>query len=323
MCTLEPVPANLRTLTGFPGPYHAICREERNLAALLYHLLLVGDNLERFLKVAGYGQPLHPTQSALYFEYAFLRDLWATLDPRRSTAEGTPTQKLEAANKKKREVILELLQPAESEYLKNCGVLEFNTHFGAGSRPSRREIQSPSTWSLPAYAKTLTDPTEILKVSRFKWAFNAKPDLVLHSDHDHALCIEAKLESGEGSYPATAAEKLIFKNLGLTYVGQLDIQRYLMTELLGIETEFVFLVADRKVGKTAEKVLSWAEAFETLELDGQPAFVREWVSGFQGCASHGMHQERSSTPAETGGPLGRHEVGGFGFRLHQPPGGAS
>jgi len=284
---LDPLPPNLRTLINSPGPYHAICREERNLAAVLYHLLLVDDNLERFLKRVGYEQPLHPTERAVYFEYAFLRDLWASLDPRRSQDLGTSKEKLDVANETKRNVVLELLRPVESTYLKTCSVLGFNTYFGGGSHPSKRDIQSPSTWSLPSYAKTITDPAEVLKVSRFKWAFNAKPDVVIHADHDHALCIEAKLESGEGSYPASGVEKRIFKeDLGLTYVGQLEIQHYLMTELLGIETEFLFLVAYSKAGKAAEKVLTWGEAFAALELEGQPAFVWEWVES-RGGQLHG------------------------------------
>jgi hypothetical protein len=41
--------ASARSLLGWNEGYHAICREERNVAAIFYHLLLQGTNLRRFL----------------------------------------------------------------------------------------------------------------------------------------------------------------------------------------------------------------------------------------------------------------------------------
>ena len=42
-------PKNLRDHLNFNKGYETICREERNLAAILYHLLLDPKNLTRFL----------------------------------------------------------------------------------------------------------------------------------------------------------------------------------------------------------------------------------------------------------------------------------
>ncbi len=61
---------NVRSLTGFERPYYEINREERNLAAIFFHVLLLADNLERFLRRTGSTQPLHPEQAGAYFEYA-------------------------------------------------------------------------------------------------------------------------------------------------------------------------------------------------------------------------------------------------------------
>ena len=37
------------------------------------------------------------------------------------------------------------------------------------------------------------------------------PDLVIQTPSGHVLCVEAKWDSGEGSYPATETEKAIFQ----------------------------------------------------------------------------------------------------------------
>ncbi|MGH7293735.1 MAG: hypothetical protein ACRELB_02325, partial [Polyangiaceae bacterium] len=67
---------NARALLGWTHGYHTICREERNVVAMLYHLLMDGPNLGRFLDLAGCRLPIVPEEMGVYFEYAFLRDLW-------------------------------------------------------------------------------------------------------------------------------------------------------------------------------------------------------------------------------------------------------
>jgi hypothetical protein len=266
---------NIREILDTKEAYWSFCREERNLAAILYHMLLCGDNVERFCRAVGYQPRLW--DSAVYFEYAYLRDLWSCLG---GTHKGSPQVPL--ANDRKRHIIIEMLRPSAAGDLVSCGIAEFNDYFGAVPKASTWCIQSPSNWSLPRFRKNIPDPEEFLRTCMFKWAFNAKPDIVIHADADHALCIEAKLESGEGQYPATSVEKAIFDELGLARVSQTRLQRYLMQDLLGIDTEFLFLTAKADGFSPEKRTLSWAAAFSAVELGDQPGFVNAWIKGVLG-----------------------------------------
>jgi len=154
----------------------------------------------------------------------------------------------------------------------------FNRHFGAVPKPSGAYIQSPGRWSVPRYHKTIQDNDEFLRVSMFKWAFNAKPDIVIHASRDQGVCIEAKFKSGESSYPQQATEKKIFQSRNLGYVKQTNVQEYLMGDLLGIETQFVFLV--QRAGQTSKthKSFVWTDVFKVLDVSDVPGFMRELIS---------------------------------------------
>ena len=51
-------------------PYYLINREERNLAAIFYHVLLINNNLERFITKLKIDFPIIPEEMGIYFEYA-------------------------------------------------------------------------------------------------------------------------------------------------------------------------------------------------------------------------------------------------------------
>lgn len=258
---------NIRTALGFNKGYYTINREERNLAAIFYHMLLQKDNLSRFLNLAKCPFPVIEDEVAIYFEYAFLRDLWFNIDSQFNDNE--------SRNIQKRNVILDLLKPSNCEELKSMSVLEFNTYFGAVPKPSPFYIQSPSNWSIRSYVKTI-HKDELLNVSKFKWCFNAKPDVVIHTTKNHAICIEAKLESKEGVYPCNEQEKRIFTDKGLPFVGQLKIQKKIMEELLGIQTQFIFLVQHSPDTFNPE-VHTWKEVFSNMNTTDCPLFMREWI----------------------------------------------
>lgn len=57
-------------------PYFTFNREERNLAAIFYHVLLINNNLEKFLTKLKVEYPIIPEEMGIYFDYAYLRDLW-------------------------------------------------------------------------------------------------------------------------------------------------------------------------------------------------------------------------------------------------------
>ena len=254
--------ANIRSFLNWDRDYYEINREERNLAAIFYHLLLINDNLKRFLQTISCSSPIDPDNMGIYFEYSYLRDLWFNIQ------EG---------NDIKRELIYKFLNPANLKDLKAMSVLELNQYFGAVPKPSREFIQSPGNWSIEKYAGNITDNQEFLKICKFKWAFNAKPDIVIHLSKNTAICIECKFESGEGTYPTKPSEMREFQNRGIDLVTQTSLQKYIMEDLLGIETKFVFLVKKANSKSLTHDTLLWREAFSNLITDGCPQFIREWI----------------------------------------------
>lgn len=245
---------NLREVTGLDRPYWEINREERNLVALLYAALLHGDNVHRFLAVTGADLPVARDEVAVYVEYAFVRDIWKALG---------------SDNDLKRRAVVGLLNTTDVHALHGASTAEWNAHFGGRSVT---EIENPSNWVVTRFDETIADDGDFFATCRFKWCFRAKPDLVIHTTHHHALVVEAKIESGEGSYPADKKEKQIFSRRGLNRVSQTELQRHMMGELLGIEARHVFLA---KHGR--RQTLGWREAFEALDLSGLPEWSRSWI----------------------------------------------
>lgn len=169
-----------------------------------------------------------------------------------------------------------MLQPNNREELEQKSVLEFNRYFGAVRKMSSDHIASPSNWSIKYYNDNITDNAEFLKVCKFKWCFNAKPDIVINTSHDTAICIEAKYESEEGKYPSNEFERDVFRKRGLELVGQLSIQKKIMEDILGIKTEYIFLVQKKSQTKT-HKIWTWKEAFDRLDTTNCPYFIQEWL----------------------------------------------
>ena len=256
---------NIRDQLNYRNGYNKINREERNIAAILYHLLLTGDNLRRFLDLIGCTYPVVADEWAIYFEYAFLRDLWNNI-----------TQ----GNEFKRRLILDLLQPINRAELEHLSIQDFNAFFKTGfnrskSRASVDTIESPSNWSVEACSSNIADNEELRKVCEFKWCFNVKPDIVIHTSHNTAVCIEAKMESTEGKYPV-GTERKILKERGIEPIGQLFIQEKLMKELLGIQTELRVIAKNTDNGNN-RKVFTWRQVFNSLDTSSCPNFIIEWL----------------------------------------------
>ncbi len=275
---------NIREYLNWGGGYSAINREERNLTAILYHVLLLGDNLSRFLALIHCPYVVDESEMGIFLEYAYLRDLWSQIED----------------NDTKRGLVLALLKPSKVDELRTVSILEFNRYFGAVPQPSTKYVQSPGRWSVPRFDRTIEDDDEFLRVCLFKWAFNAKPDIVIHTSKEQAVCIEAKLESSESQYPQATVDKRIFRSRGLSYVKQTILQRYLMEDLLGIETQFVLLVT--KVGHTSDthQVLLWEDVFSNLDVSGLPRFMHEIMPGIDPLAS-GYAQTATAHSSTDGG----------------------
>ena len=243
-----------------PYPYYMLCREERNLCAILYHLLLLGDNLNALLKLAQI-EWVADSKTEVYIEYSFLRDIW----------------KIALDQEVKRRWLLDTLGYPQHCSLRTVPYNEFNKYFGASPKTSDKYIQSPSTWSMKLYNANV-DNDKFSKITNLKWAFKAKPDIVITLPGKGSLCIEAKLESGEAQYPIRAAERTIFKRRELCSVGQIDVQR-LIFDLLGIHAQFRYLVK-RKGGKANGSVLTWQEVFHIMDKRDLPLFIQEWIARF-------------------------------------------
>ena len=262
---------NIRQYLNWTDSVTAINREERNLAAVFYHTLLLKDNLTRFLALIDCPFDVVESEMAIFVEYAGPRDLWSQIKH----------------NDTKRGLILEVLKPSNTNALQEMSAFDFNKHFGAVPRPSVKYVQSPGTWSVPRFDKTIRDNDEFLRTCMFKWAFNAKPDIVIHTSNDHAICIEAKFKSAEGQYPQSGTEKRIFQSRGLHYVSQTNLQKYLMQDLLGITTQFVLLVEKPSKPSDPHQVLLWKDVFSTLDLSVLPRFMHEIIDALT--TSAGKH----------------------------------
>ena len=264
---------NLRQLVGIDEPYFEFDREERQMAAILFHLLHHKDNAERVLHSAASEWKINPAEFGIYFEYSYPRDLWDRMEIKASS------------NAHKRQVITAVLGKHGFDVNRLVAletVREFNRFFIEPRRASHDYIQSPANWSLSQIANSLPSlesNADLLIACKIKWAFKVKPDLVIHADRDHALCIELKLESGEGSYPSESGEKKLLRDRGLFAekkalplpMSQTDLQKFLMTELLGLDCRFRFITRHATSGT---ECVAWHDFLELLKpLPPLPLYI--------------------------------------------------
>ena len=259
--------------------YYQFVREERLFCGALTHLLMQkGPNLATFLQLVDAKLPAdsHLSGSTLeeaeiYIEFAYLRDYWHSL---------------EHDNGAKRRLIFELLSRVDglhryhSDPFPNA-VAEFNAIFmGVPGGRIKNDIVSPGRWSVTGlFERFGTHPDEFGDFCRFKWSFNIKPDIVVVLPGSKPLCIEAKLESKEGRYPANHRESMIFDSLfgvGKRKVHQVELQQFMFATLLDAPCQSVF------IGQSAMSVpdsisLSWEEVFKRLDLTSSIGYVRRLI----------------------------------------------
>lgn len=247
---------NIREIAKNSSNYYEINREERNYAAILFAALCKEQNISQFLALLGFDYE-KSDDFGIYFEYSYLRDLWWRI----------------CDEDVKKTIISSNLELAGINDILSLSNIEINKKFGVAGPLSTEYVQFPGRWSISKYNSNFSDNEEFLKVCKFKWSFNIKPDIVIHLNKNRAICIEAKYQSGEGFYPNSEKDKSIFTSRGLKYVGQMELQKYMMEELLGIDTDFVFLVA-KKSSSNSHKVVTWSQAFEALDLSAMPLFAQ-------------------------------------------------
>lgn len=246
-------------------------REERNGVATLYAALLIPTNLAAFAKAIGWSGLGDPERAEVYVEWTYLRDLW-----NHHGSKGSRSAQRDAMNADRRRVILEFLDPPNRSELERYTTLQFNEHFGAVPRPSATEIQYPGNWSVSRFHPHIPDKDAFCATCRFKWAFNIKPDLVVHGENRQLLCIEAKWDSPEGAYPSKSSELAIFAERGLKPLQQTEVQRYLVETLLGFDGSFCYVVKSHAKAPPGITRITWSEALAPLDLAGFAPFVEQW-----------------------------------------------
>jgi hypothetical protein len=229
-------------------------REERNIVAVLYHLALINGNMGKLLDVLGV--PAGPDPKVeMYFEFSYLRDAWNLIG------------KNEGSNERKRELIKGFLKNNSAQGLNTEA---FNKYFGGRSK---EHIENPANWVVVRFYENLkSNPADFLETCKFKWAFKIKPDLVLILPGNKAVCIEAKDESTIGYYPKYSKEQVLFNDMGIPYVRQTELQKYLMTDLLGFETSF-FLIGSKEMQQDQFEFKSWNNVLKAMDTKGCPEFI--------------------------------------------------
>jgi hypothetical protein len=258
---------NLRTLAGPDRPYHAFNREERHLAAILFYVLNLPGNTEHFLSQIDCAWTVKEDEFGIYFEYSYLRDWWDGIG------------KGAGSNERKRDSVLGILRRQgvgddTIDKLSSCDTQAFNQFFIGLKGASAKAIQSPANWRLERIAESLANG-DLIAACKLKWAFKIKPDIVIHTDVNHAICLELKLESGFGSYPSAASEKALLREMGLFGenhtrpfpIGQIDMQKY-MFELLGLDCRQIMVSRGHDNGR---EEICWERmigAFDTTNVPG-------------------------------------------------------
>ena len=115
---------NIREISHNNSHYYEI-NQERNYAAIFFAALCKEGNAARFLQAYGLQEEIGP-EFGIYFEYAYLRDLWNTI---------------RSADIRK-EIIKQNLSIQGIDDILQAPVKEINRKFGAVN-PSSKEIQTP------------------------------------------------------------------------------------------------------------------------------------------------------------------------------------
>jgi len=245
--------------------YIRINREEAQRVAMLFAALSINNNLQIFLSHIGCNQKINRDESGIYVEYAKLRDVW--------------NQRLDSDNSRigfivqtsKLSWIREFWEKAGTESSERNLMSRqeiFNKKFISRRGASKNVIESPSNWNVDALNKTLISDEQFLKACRYKWAFNIKPDIVIHTSSKSVICIEAKYCSKEGFYPSSPKDKHVFKDrwgkeFNKKRLSQTQVQKYMIEEALNFDFIGVYIAADdtkapdHYIGKTWQEVFSW------------------------------------------------------------------
>jgi hypothetical protein len=167
------------------APYIKVNREERHFCALFVHALLSSESVRvRFgeLIFSKYGFKLD-SEMEIFIEAAALRDYWNNL--------GDPTKYDICTDKKRRKVLNKIIEIMGYHDIRiDQYALFFTTN-------KSQKLWNPGHWNTSAI-----ESSGLKKLLKVKWAFNAKPDIMLISN-GRVILIEGKIESREGKYDSS------------------------------------------------------------------------------------------------------------------------
>lgn len=240
--TVQPGPS----IGGFgEQPFRAVVREERFFCFLLAHSLLSSRRTRtRFTELAQTLAPLDADALDVFVEATVMRDYWRAL--------GNPVGYTATTHEARRAVLVRLLE--HEGVLPE--VLDQHAVFwtGAPGQPGSK-LWSPGRWDSKALAAV-----GVPGLIRLRYAFNAKPDLMLSSP-GALLFIEAKVESGQGVYAA-----------GETQYG---IQRYILELIDLLLPEYQTPNLGLTTLTTSGPDMTWADIAHLLEPEELDGFTIE------------------------------------------------
>jgi hypothetical protein len=171
--------------------YIEVNREERHFCALFAHALLssgLARNSLSELVLSRSNIQLDPNNMEVYIEVAALRDYWKTLDDSKTYSANT--------HEKRRQFLNKII---ENTPLHPNVIDKYQFFWTKGIDGKNTKLWNPGHWSEKAIKADMVSIIEQKKFLNIKWAFNAKPDMMIASSNQ-AILIEAKLESPESKY---------------------------------------------------------------------------------------------------------------------------
>jgi hypothetical protein len=104
-----------------------------------------------------------------------------------------------------------------------------------------------------------------VRACKLKWAFNAKADLVIHTGPQTAVCVEIKYHSKTSKYTMKCKNNFS--------MDQLELQQFILRDLLGYSTHFALLSLHSPTPKRLQSIpphlgdvvhLTWLDVFKAV-----------------------------------------------------------
>ena len=262
--------------------YHQVNREERFYCMLIAHCLLSSKSArDGFAKVihddTGLPGIFSDTRDfEVFVEVAALRDYWRELgDPKRY--DSGIEQARRAFLHKALEWANELDSDAEKGWSRTSPDLLDKT-LGSPFWTKKRDkspgkLCSPALWPIEQLNKKDSSRPCVERLKRLRWAFNAKPDLLVLAG-EHGVLIETKVESGSGS------NKDGYKQLP-TQGNILSLWKHF--DLPGLNGNiFLMTLGKGRKPSGSEHHMNWKQLIEGIGLKNMDPFTARCLGRFSG-----------------------------------------